>query len=425
MTENNPTPLNLLSFLTPMNEHDNEPPAHDPIPEPTPAPASGFALDHKGIDWEQHSPDQGIYLWMRDATTAEVARGGSVRSPASLRMLKGKKIRGWDTGKVIPGNVKTTAEAMQVAGLDWTVTQRPVYAHMLAMDDKGNLPESAEDTGTDHIRASRFVANVRDDNEEVLGVVGKNWRGPQNWEAFTFMDDLVDDGSAKWLGAGEIDGGRRIYGLTQFSREILVGGDEDERCIPLGFLSNGWDGGLSVTITVAPFRLACTNGMTIPLEGCLRQWKVQHRRNVKMNLDDARKTLQLTVGYMDLWEDMANSMISTRMGEGDFGRFVDTLVPLPKPGAAGEDDRGYKRSLTLATETRELISHTYKHDEDLANIRGTVWGAYNAVADYADWQAPQRGERKAEKALLRSVEDSTLKNKAYAVLKDTYALAGV
>jgi phage/plasmid-like protein (TIGR03299 family) len=422
---NEHTPLHL-PFLT-NTPPAHEPPAHDPIPEAEPSPAStpapGFALDHKGIDWDKHSPDGGIYLWMRDATDADVRRGGSVRSPASLRMLKGKKIRGWDTGRIIPGNVRTTQEAMQVAGLDWTVTQRPVYAHMLAMDDKGNLPEDHGDA--EHIRAARFLANVRDDNNEVLGVVGKNWRGPQNWEAFTFMDDLVDDGSAKWLGAGEIDGGRRIYGLTQFSREILVGGDEDERCIPLGFLSNGWDGGLSVTITVAPFRLACTNGMTIPLEGCLRQWKVQHRRNVKMNLDDARKTLQLTVGYMDLWEDMANSMISTRMDDGDFKRFVDTLVPLPKPGEAGTDDKGYKRSLTIATETRELISNTYKHDEDLANIRGTVWGAYNAVADYADWQAPQRGERKAEKALLRSVEDSPLKNKAYAVLKDTYALAGV
>lgn len=421
-----------------MNEHITSPitlnltnapqasePAHDPKPEEPPVPpVSGFALDHAGIDWEQHSPEHGIYLWTRDATAQEVGRGGNMRSPATLRMLKGKKIRGWDTGRVIPDNVRTTADAMKIAGLDWTVTQRPVYAHMLAMDDKGNVHGGGDSTA-EHIRAARFVANVRDDNGEVLGIVGKNWRGPQNWEAFTFMDDLVDDGSAKWLGAGEIDGGRRIYGLAQFSRDIIVGGDEDERCIPLGFLSNGWDGGLSVTITVAPFRLACTNGMTIPLEGCLRQWKVQHRRNVKMRLDDARRTLELTVGYMDLWEDMANAMISTPIDDTAFDKFVKTLVPLPEPGAKGTDDSGYKRALTNATETRSLIAHTYRNDDDLANIRGTVWGAYNAVTDYADWQAPQRGERKAEKALLRSVEDSPLKNRAYAILKDEYALAGV
>lgn len=425
MNENFPPIANINTGTTHAWQPTEEPPAHDPKPEEPPVPpTSGFALDHAGIDWEKHSPEQGIYLWMRDATVSEVHRGGNSYSPASLRMLKGKKIRGWDTGKVIPGNVKTTEEAMRVAGLDWTVAQYPVYAHLVGMDDKGEVnPDASSDPDT--LRASRFVANVRGDNGEVLGVVGKNWRGPQNWEAFTFMDDLVDDGSAKWLGAGEIDGGRRIYGLAQFSREIIVGGDEDERCIPLGFLSNGWDGGLSVTITVAPFRLACTNGMTIPLEGCLRQWKVQHRRNVKMHLDDARRTLQLTVGYMDLWEDMANAMITTRIDDAAFERFVKTLVPLPTPKEGQTDDRGYKRSLTIATETRELIAHTYKHDDDLANIRGTVWGAYNAVADYADWQAPQRGERKAEKALLRSVEDSPLKNKAFAILKDEYALAGV
>lgn len=394
--------------------------AHNPLAHNPDAGSDSF-LSHDGIKWDK-APEQGIYLWTRDATPGEVARGGTMYSPSSLRMLKGKKIRGWDTGKVIPGNVKTTAEAMQIAGLDWTVTQRPVYAHMLTMDDKGIV----HDVDTpDTKRADRFVANVRDDNGEILGVVGKNWRGPQNWEAFTFMDDLVDDGSAKWLGAGEIDGGRRIYGLAQFSRDIIVGGDEDERCIPLGFLSNGWDGGLSITVTVAPFRLACTNGMTIPLEGCVRQWKVKHSRHSKMRLSDARKTLELTLGYMDLWEDMANAMINTRMDDMQFGKFVEALVPLPKPDEKGTDDRGYKRSLTMATETRELIRSTYRNADDLDNIRGTVWGAYNAVADYADWQAPQRGERKAEKALLRSVQDSPLKNKAFAILKDQYALATV
>lgn len=414
--------MNINDNITQAWQLADEPPAHDPKPDESPVPpTSGPGLDHAGISWDK-APEAGIYLWHRDATVDEVRRGGNMRSPSTIAALKGGKIRGWDTGKVIPGNVKTTAEAMQIAGLDWTVTQRPVFAHMLAMDDKGNLPE---DTAGEHIRAARFVANVRDDNGEVLGIVGKNWRGPQNWEAFTFMDDLVDDGSAKWLGAGEIDGGRRVYGLAQFDREIIVGGDESEVCVPLGFLSNGWDGGLSITVTVAPFRLACTNGMTIPLEGCLRQWKVKHSRHAKMRLSDARKTLELTLGYMDLWEDMANSMISTRMDDAAFGKFVDRLVPLPTPGEAGADDRGYKRSLTLTTETRELIRHTYRNGDDLANIRGTVWGAYNAVADYADWQAPQRGERKAEKALLRSVEDSALKNKAFAILKDEYALAGV
>lgn len=393
--------------------HTIDPMSHNP------EAGSDSSLDHAGIKWDM-APEEGIYLWHRDATDTEVLRGGNMRSPSTIAALKGKKIRGWDTGKVIPGNVKTTSEAMRIAGLDWTVTQRPVYAHLLTMDEKG-VVQDVDNPET--VRAARFVANVRNDTGEVLGVVGKNWRGPQNWEAFTFMDDLVDDGSAKWLGAGEIDGGRRIYGLAQFSREIVVGGDEDERCIPLGFLSNGWDGGLSITVTVAPFRLACTNGMTIPLEGCLRQWKVKHSRHAKMRLTDARKTLELTLGYMDLWEDMANAMINTRIDDSQFGKFVDTLVPLPTSDEKGTDDRGYKRSLTLATETRELIRHTYRTGDDLANIRGTVWGAYNAVADYADWQAPQRGERKAEKALLRSVEDSTLKNKAFAILKDQYALA--
>jgi hypothetical protein len=133
MNENFPPIINLNTGTTHAWQPTEEPPAHDPKPEEPPVPpTSGFALDHKGIDWEQHSPGGGIYLWMRDASAEDVGRGGGVHSPASLRMLKGKKIRGWDTGKVIPGNVRTTAEAMQIAGLDWTVTQYPVYAHLVA-----------------------------------------------------------------------------------------------------------------------------------------------------------------------------------------------------------------------------------------------------------------------------------------------------
>lgn len=337
-------------------------------------------------------------------------------------MKGGNNLRGWDTGRIIPDDVKTTADAMKAAGLNWSVTQRPVYAHTETLDDQGNEIMSDEPHESEATRAPRHIANVRTDTGEILGIVGRNWRGPQNWEAFNFMDDLVDDGSAKWLGAGEMDGGRRIFGVAKFNRDILIGGDEDERCLPLAFLSNGWDGSLSVTVAVAPFRLACTNGMTLPIKGAMRQWKVQHRSNFAMNLADARRTLELSIGYLDTFEEMANAMLVTKVSDQSFAQFVERLVPMPAFDPA-DMDKGGRRVVTNVHEMRELITNTYRTADDLQNIRGTAWGAYNAVADYADWQAPQRGERREEKRLIRSINDSTLKNRAFELLADEYVLA--
>ena len=52
--------------------------------------------------------------------------------------------------------------------------------------------------------------------------------------------------------------------------------------------------------------------------------------------------------------------------------------------------------------------------DNLNNIRGTVWGAYNAAAEYYDWAYSSDG-RRAERAVTRSGDP--LKRKALNVIK--------
>lgn len=363
-------------------------------------PAASPYLNHAGLDWAS-APEGGIYLWRRDASQSDLGRGGG----GTMRDTKNTKIRGWGAGKIIPGDVKTSAQAIKAAGLNWLVDQYP------AAGVKPGLDGAEQELILD----PRRVVNVRRDNNEPLGIVGKNWTGPQNFEAFDFVDNLVDDGSAKWLGGGEADGGRRIFMLAQVAREIIVGGDQDERCLPLLFLSNGWDGGLAITVTVAPFRLACLNGMTIPLEGYARTWKAQHRSGINERMGEARRTLELSIGYITQFETLADQLITTKVDDGEFKRFLERLVPMPTT-TDDTDSKGGKRALTNAIQMRALIDSCYRTSDDLANIKGTAWGVYNAVAEYADWHAPQRGARQEEQKLQRAMNDNPLKNKAFKML---------
>jgi hypothetical protein len=124
------------------------------------------------------------------------------------------------------------------------------------------------------------VANVRSDTSAVLGVVGEGYEPLQNRAAFAFCDAITASGETYWVGASATRGGARVHALMQLDREIRIGGAAGEDVLPLLCFRNGHDGGLAVTISVAPFRLACLNGMMLPLEGVARTWKARHTANL-------------------------------------------------------------------------------------------------------------------------------------------------
>src|SRR5581483_3516554 len=177
---------------------------------------------------------------------------------------------------VAPGAASSAAAMIDAAGLAWTVEQHPVEA--VLCDPEG---EPAR------VRVPRVVANVRSDTRAVLGVVGEGYEPLQNRAAFAFCDAITDSGEAHWLGAAETRGGARVHALMQLDRTIQIGNAEGEDVLPLLCFRNGHDGGLAVTISVAPFRLSCLNGMLLPLEGTERTWKARHTANLDARLADA------------------------------------------------------------------------------------------------------------------------------------------
>lgn len=382
-------------------------------------------IDMKGLDWGK-GPSGGIYLMGHDTSAEQVRRGGG-------GMMRSQKIKGWDGGRFVPGDVKTSREALIATGLDWTVDRRPIVKvepiigvptednpsgilgwetqHREGKVSRGkrkqvnDLPTGGFDIAEAH------VMNVRSDNSDVLGVVGPGWRSPQNAEAFTFIDDLVDSGEAKWLGGGEVGGGKRVWMCCQFERDFLVGGDENERSIPLGFISNGWDGTLSLSITVAPYRLACLNGQTIPLEGFIRTWKARHSSNLRadMRLAEARRTLSLSLGYFDSWAEEMEKLIVAKITRQDVERMIASMIPDPprdKDGKIGD------RALKNVDAKREDILTIYRDADDLQHLGDTKYRLLNAVTQYADWNVAGPIDRQ----VLRSAEPSKLKDHAYRVL---------
>jgi hypothetical protein len=181
---------------------------------------------------------------------------------------------GWDDAvRAVDPRATASAEAMiAAAGLGWTVDQHALEAVL----DRG--------ASAQRVPVPKHVANVRSDSGAVVGVVGEGYEPLQNRVAFAFCDAITDSGRAHWIGAGETRGGARVHALMRLDREIRIGGAEGEDVLPLLCFRNGHDGGLAVTVSVAPFRLACLNGMLLPLAGAQCTWKARHTANVEAKL---------------------------------------------------------------------------------------------------------------------------------------------
>src|SRR5215211_5982928 len=307
---------------------------------------------------------------------------------------------------VDPDAAQSAAEMIAAAGLDWRVEQHPLEAVI------GREYQSLR------VAMPRHVANVRSDTRTVLGVVGEGYEPLQNRSAFAFCDGITDSGRAHWIGAGSTRGGARVHALMRLDREVKIGGAEGEDVLPLLCFRNGHDGGLAVTVSVAPFRLACLNGMLLPLADAQRTWKARHTANVETKLADARRTLGIAWAYYDELEALGGRLIRERMDAGEFERFLARLVPLPEPRA---DRSEGGRAVRNAERVREAIRTAYRTASDLDEVRGTRWGALQAVTAYVDHVQPTRQtatRTHAEARFERATEPQPLKDRALELLSE-------
>ena len=301
---------------------------------------------------------------------------------------------------------RNAAEAITGAGLGWTVEQHPLEAVIGEGDESRRIP------------VPRFVAIVRADNGRVLGVVGDGYEPLQNAAAFSFCDALAGSGEASWLGAGSTRGGARVHALMRLDRDIRIGDAEGEEVLPLLCLRNGHDGGLAVTISVAPFRLACLNGMLLPVDGAARTWRARHTQRLDARLVDARKSLGVAHRYYDRLEELGGVLLRRRLDGLAFDRFLGQLVPLP----VMQDETRGGRAVRNVLRVREAIWNAWRNEPDLANIRETAWGALQAVAAHYDHRAPVResaGRTAAEARFERATQPARLKDRALALLLET------
>ena len=251
----------------------------------------------------------------------------------------------------------TSAEALELAGLDWKVEQRSIQV-----------------CGGSEIE--NFKANVRSTDSKVLGVVSDRYKIIQNHEAFAFTDALIG-GDVKYETAGSLFEGRKIWLLAKMP-EVKIANDAVE---PFLCFSNTHDGSGAVRVCMTPVRVVCNNTLNFALDGARRQWSTRHIGDLSNKMQEAQHCLELANSYMGELSTFADQMANTTVTDEQIHKILDKMFPI-----ADDDSVRKKNSVNRAKE--EYMVCYFR--PDIAMFLNTAWGVMNAMSDMVGHSAPRR-----------------------------------
>lgn len=257
----------------------------------------------------------------------------------------------WQTLGIELNHPQTAREAIEIAGLDYTVVKKRVDVKTASGQDS--------------------YATVRTDTGEVLGTVGDTYEPVQNSDAFAFFDNLVGTGEAIFETAGAIGRGERIWILAKLPGYIKVHGNDIVNKYLL--LTNNHDGTAHVRVKLTPVRVVCNNTLTSALQGA-GEVHIHHTPNAAHDLEQAATLLGLSNSLFEQLAVVFNRMATMKITEKQLRDYVQALVP------DNEEAENNARTETI----RNSVLHLHDSGRGAHLARGTLWGAFNSVTEYTD-----------------------------------------
>ena len=293
----------------------------------------------------------------------------------------------WHGLGTIVTEAPASADALRIAGLDWTVVQEPIYTNF-------NRPVEG------------YRANVRNSDGKVLGVVSDRYKVVQNVDAFSFTDELLGKG-VRYETAGSLQEGRKVWLLARLPREYIIAG---ERISPYLVFSNTHDGSGSVKVAVTPVRVVCNNTLNLALSTASRSFSMIHTGNIQDKIQEARDTLFMAEKYMDCLGIEFEQLRRQKITDSQVKEFIELLLPMEKDATPIQS----KNIVRL----REDMMKRYYEAPDLQKVGNNAYRFVNAVSDFATHGNPlRRTANYSENLFARTVDGNPLIDKAYQLVK--------
>ena len=264
-----------------------------------------------------------------------------------------------------------------------------------------------------------YFATVRtnpfDGEADVLGVVGERYQTLQNEDLFSFGDAILD--GARWETAGSIKNGTVVFGSLALDREVILDpSGATDRVNTYLLVHTSHDGSLAIQASVTPVRVVCQNtlNMAVGANGkrAKQSFRIRHTQTVNGKVAAAREALGLANTYLDAFEIEAKSLFEKEITTEKFFDIIRAAYPEPEVDTKG--------SVTKWTNKVDTLFDIY-NGETCANIKGSAWGAYNALTERMDWyKTPRNGNAESVLAAASGFDAATNaeKNRLLSIVKE-------
>lgn len=266
----------------------------------------------------------------------------------------------------------TAKEMICAAGMDWRVELRPA---------RGAKPinRKGEYSRYEVVRVPR--PNT-EEAEVLLGVVSRRYQPLQNVEAFEFFDPIVGEKKAYFETAGALGEGERIWVMAKMPEAMrIVPGDE---CLKYLLLSNTHTGEGSVIVKFTSVRVVCKNTLMMAMEDGQKAYRVRHSKKMQFRLDELAEFLAITQEVFLKAEECFRYLAKIQMIEDRLEHYLEAVFPR---------SQSQKKKIEKPQKW-EFLRKIFegRPDLQLPGVRGTLWGAYNAITRFEDYKQPQQEE---------------------------------
>jgi phage/plasmid-like protein (TIGR03299 family) len=230
-------------------------------------------------------------------------------------------------------------------------------------------------------------AVVRSTDGHVLGEVGRDFTIVQNHEAIEWFRPFVESGAATIECVGALRGGSRVFALAKLNRDPMsvVPGDD---ILPYLLLANAHDGSLRLHVGFTPIRVVCAN--TLQMARTDRRsnlLQLRHTPGIKLALETVQETIDVAQREFSATVEQFRRLALTGCNEETLRRFV-SVVFSARPTDVSAPDEAREAGNETRSRVFPVIRRLFEagRGAEIAGVRGTLWGAVNAVSEFAQYE---------------------------------------
>ena len=288
----------------------------------------------------------------------------------------------WNTVGTKVEGLMTAEDALAKGGLDWEVELHPVFASVNGKK----------------IQVPGKYAPVRSTDSRPLGIVGASYKPVQNVAALNFMDSIIGRGEAVYETVGTLGNGQVIWMLAKIP-SVNGAVDPVERYM---LMSTSHNGVSPIMVAALDFRIWCANQIQAAIRKAKNKFRIRHTTNVELKMKEARIAFDGSVKYFNEMDVIFNRMKEIKFSQGQLIQLVTNVFGSE---LEGDDERSNRQVNRLEAIQEKVVDLSLTGmGTHLPGVKGTAWGAYNAVTEYLDHHTKVKGGKgaSAEEKLLGS-----------------------